>query len=136
MTHYSIIYERLLNKITDYNFIKYSKEELEKELNIKLQSACARFHNCSKLVNRNNEEQIFLDDLSDLEIEILTCLLLLEWISPMINNVQILKQALGSKDFQIYSQASHLKELRMLQSSINKDVQYLMTKYSYIGLKV
>lgn len=129
-TPFEEIYSGFLGKIVDFDFLEYEQSELEEELMRKLKSACARF-DCDKMSSYDETMEEFSQDLTGLEQEILVCLMLIEWISPKINNVELLKQTLASKDFQMYSQANHLRELRELKKDLNKEAQYLMKRYSY-----
>lgn len=133
MLYYTEIYDRFLGKITDYDFLEYTESDLENELFRKMKGAISRF-DCPKLSNRDDDMQLFNDDLTDLEQEILSELMLLEWLNPRINNIELLRQALNTKDFSFYSQSNHLNSLIQLKNNINRNVQYLMMKYTYKNL--
>jgi hypothetical protein len=75
--------------------------------------------------------QQFNVDLSLHEIEILANFMKLEWIKRKINSVSLLQQMVGDKDFRLTSQANHLKVLIDLKSETEKEINSLVTKYSY-----
>lgn len=131
-TPYEDVYGVFLGKITDYSILNYDQQTLNDEMLSYLNSACARFESFEKekADSRDDLMEEFTKTLSYTEIEILANLMLLSWVSPKINNIELLKIALNSKDYAMYSQANHLNTLINLKKTINKDCQYLMQKYS------
>lgn len=71
--------------------------------------------------------------LTTLEEEILANMMVLEWISEKVHHSDLLEQTLGTRDFQLYSQANHLKELRELEDKIERKVDKLIVNYTYYG---
>ena len=69
--------------------------------------------------------------LTDEEIEILANLMILEWLKPLINSIEILKQGMSTKDYKIYSQANHLNELMALKKETNAEIDKLIISYTY-----
>ncbi len=135
-TPYSDVFDTFLSKITDYSYINYTNDELESDFNKMLKSACARATSIKEdRLTRDSILQEFISDLTDLEVEILACFMLVEWLNPKINNIELLKQSLSSKDFQMYSQANHLKELQQLRVSARKEASSLMNTYSIKNMK-
>ena len=91
------VYDSFLSKVTDYTYLKMSEEDLNEELIIRLKSSIAKFMVAEEIsINEITEE--FTRELSYLEIEILSYGMVLAWIEPLINNIEILKQRLSSKD--------------------------------------
>lgn len=73
----------------------------------------------------------FTNDLSELETEIISSMMVLEWLKPNVYHMDLLEYRLGSKDFQQWSPAGHLKELRGLKKDTELDIDFLIIKYSY-----
>lgn len=130
-TPYSKIFNLFLNnKISDTFLVSLDKEDVEEILKNLLVSAIVRFRKCKKdLNNRNDELGEFNIDLSDDEIEILACLMVLSWLEPQINSIELLKQTLSTKDYKLYSQANHLKELLELRKENSIEVDRLIKNY-------
>ncbi len=133
-TPYEDIFGVFIGKISDYNLGNLDQADLEEILIQFLRSAIVRFENCKQdLSDRNDALQQFTDDLTEQEIEILACYMIVQWLSPLINSIELLKQSLSSRDYRIYSQANHLKEMRELRDDSTIEAQRLKTAYSYSG---
>lgn len=88
MTSYEAIYNRFLTKITDYELAFVPEEDMELMLHGWLLSAIAKFRKCaSNLSDRDDEQKCFNINLVDEEIEILSLLMISEWIEPQLNSV-------------------------------------------------
>lgn len=131
MTPLSNIYSIFLNKISDYNFISLKLEDLEKIEYEYLKSAKAKFIQCKSDLTIDDNLKAFVYDLSDLEQEILSSLMVIEWLQPKIYHSDLLEQRLTPKDFQVYSSANHIKELRELKKDMEKQINDLISAYSY-----
>ena len=123
------VYDSFLSKITDYDYLKLSEDDLNEELAMKLKSAIAKFIIADDIQINEITEQ-FNRELSYLEIEILAYGMVLSWVEPLVNNVETMKQRLSSKDFSVYSQAKHLAELNEVRIRANKEFNYWINRYS------
>ena len=133
MTQYSTLYEKCLSKIEDPTLAMLPEEDLENMLHGYLMSAIAKHRKCEHdLSDRDEELKQFNSDLSDLEIEILSILMVREWISVQLHSVVNTLQVFGGKEEKFYSQSSHLAELRALDESLRLEAQQLSRDYSYI----
>jgi|SRR5690606_17270809 len=72
--------------------------------------------------------------LMDFEIDILTHLMLVEYMKPQLIATEVMKQSLSDKDFKIYSQANQLRELNLLYRLIQREAKTMITEYTYMGL--
>ena len=132
-TPYETIYNRALSKIEDPTLAMLPEEDLENMLHGYLMSAIAKHRKCEHdLSDRDEELKQFNSDLSDLEIEILSILMVREWISVQLHSVVNTLQVFGGKEEKFYSQSSHLAELRALDESLRLEAQQLSRDYSYI----
>ena len=132
-TPYETIYNRVLSKIEDPILAMLPEEDLENMLHGYLMSAIAKHRKCEHdLSDRDDELKQFNFDLSDLEIEILSILMVREWISVQLHSVVNTLQVFGGKEEKFYSQSSHLAELRALDESLRLEAQQLSRDYSYI----
>ena len=73
-TPYEKIYNRFLQKITDFNLVEVDTDSFGGMMNGWLNSAAIRVRKCQHdLSKRDDEVQEFEEDLSDLEVELLAC---------------------------------------------------------------
>lgn len=129
-TPYVTVFSSFLDKISDSYLLSMDDADLEEQLLKFLGSSIPKFRKCK--VNLSERDSVkFLNDLSDEEIEILANLMVVEWLRPRINSLELLKQSLGTRDFQLYSQSSHLKELSNLRKMTLEEINYLITSYTY-----
>lgn len=99
MTSYSTIYNRFAQKITDYKLIELSDQDVSMMLKGWLTSAISKFRRCkTDLSKRDDEIEMFDSDLLDIEIEILSLLMVSEWIEPQLNSVLYTAQFFGGKE--------------------------------------
>lgn len=132
MTSYETIYNRALNKLEDPQLAQLPEEDLEEMLHGYLLSAIAKHRKCDHdLSDRDEELKKFNSDLSDLEIEILSILMLREWISQRLHSVTTVLQTFSGKETSFYSQAAHIKELREMDDRLRLEAQQLSRDYTY-----
>ncbi|NUJ17382.1 hypothetical protein FKN04_12405 [Bacillus glycinifermentans] len=132
MTNLAEVYDSFLSKITDYRLSKMTEEEIKEDLFGYFKSARAKFYKCKKDLTVIDE--VIQSDLSDIEIEILVSLMLVEHIKPQLLSSENLKQSLSDKDFKIYSQANQLRETRLLFDNLKREVNKMITEYTFLGI--
>ncbi|WP_257645262.1 hypothetical protein [Bacillus velezensis] len=136
-TPFEEIYGFFLPKLTDYSFLNISDQDLADTLEPLLRSSSIKFRRCKKdLTDRDQELKQFNEDLSDEEKEILACFMVVEYLTPKIVTADLLHQTLSSKDFKLYSQANHIKEIRELRNLIKKEAEGLMVQYTYSNISM
>lgn len=135
MTPYSSIFDLFLSKIEDYeikNDILTDPDFANEILLGFLKSAIPKFTYSTKdLSDRDDTLLQFNIDLSSMEQEILSTLMVVEYLSPKILRTDLLENNLGSKDFRQYSPANQIKEVRELRESIKTEANSLMVEYYY-----
>lgn len=132
-TLYEEIFERFTSKIEDYDLLGMFQDEIEEILADFLRSSIPKFTYCAKdLANRDDVLKQFNIELIDMEKEILSLLMVVEYLSPKIIRSELLEQRLGSKDFQLWSPANQLKETRELRESAKNEAKNLMVEYYYL----
>ena len=132
MTSYETIYNRALSKLEDPTLAMLPEEDLENMLHGYLMSAIAKHRKCEHdLSDRDEELKQFNFDLSDLEIEILSILIVREWISVQLHSVVNTLQVFGGKEEKFHAQSSHIKELREMDDRLRLEAQQLSRDYSY-----
>lgn len=131
-TPFKEVYNKVYNKISDYSFTKLTQDEVEDVLESFLLSALVKFKTCKKdLSNRDLTLKQFNEDLTDEEKEILATLICVEYLTPKLITDELLQQRLSTKDYNLYSQANQIKEIRELRDKFKSEANQMMINYSY-----
>ena len=121
-TPYEVVYNRFLQKISDYKLLSLPEEDVEAILYSYLVSAIAKTKQCQNdLGDRDEENKCFNSTLLDIEIEILALQMVCEWVEPQLNNVLYTKQFIGLQNLRD-SAAMQARKLR-------RDYSYRYTTY-------
>lgn len=132
MTSYEKIYDRFLQKITDYKMLDLTDTEIRQECAKWLSSAIAKFRRCKNdLSQRDDELETFTVELLDVEIEILSTLMVSEWLAPQLNSVLYTSQFFGGKEERWFAQANQLDKLMTLKGNNDLEAKKLMRDYGY-----
>ena len=136
-TSYEKLYENLLPKFRSYEIPLMSIEEVKDYLHDFIIPAISRFHVCRKnLEDRDDILQRFNSDLSDIEIEILSNYLLVEYIdSEYIRTPSLLKVQLPSSDFKAFSPANFLEKLVAMRTQYIRENETLLSRYAWLGAR-
>ena len=131
-TSYATIYQRFLQKVTDFNLAGLEDFTLEEMLLGWFKSAIVRARKCEHdLTMRDDELQEFEADLIDLEIELLAMGMLDSWLSQFLNSTENTLRMIGGKEEKWFSEANHIKELRELRESNLQEMNRLHNYYTY-----
>lgn len=136
-TPYEKLYENLLSKFRSYEIPLMTVEEVKDYLHDFLTPAISRFHVCRKDLNdRDDIIQRFNVELSDVEIEILSNYMLIEYIdSEYVRTPSLLKIQLPSSDFKVYSPANFLDKLMSMHKTYVTENETLLSRYAWMGAK-
>lgn len=132
-TPYEKIYDNLLPKFRSYEIPLMTVEEVKDYLHDFLIPAISRFHVCRKDLNdRDDIIQRFNVELSDIEIEILSNYLLIEYIdSEYVRTPSLLKVQLPSSDFKAFSKANLIEKLMNMHKTYLSENETLLTRYAW-----
>ncbi len=132
-TPYEKIYENLLPKFYSYEIPLMTEDEVKEQLHDYLIPAIARFHICKKnLQDRDDNLECFNSELSEMEIEILSNYVLLEYLdSEYIRTPTLLKVNLSSSDFNSYSPANMLDKLLSMHKTYLSENETLLSRYAW-----
>lgn len=110
-----------------------TEEEVKEQLHDYLIPAIARFHVCKKnLQDRDDYLEQFNVELSEMEIEILSNYVLLEYLdSTYIRTPTLLKVNLSSSDFNSYSPANMLSKLLDMHKTYLSENETLLSRYAW-----
>ena len=129
-TDYSIIFDAYLAKVTDDLYLAMTVDELELELTQILEAALPRFlYPKINLDNRNNTTQKFNVTLTNAEIQIISSLMVTEWVTTKIHDIELVRQLYKDHDFNLTSQAAHLRALLAVKSDTVISINKMMSNY-------
>jgi hypothetical protein len=138
VTTYSSIYELFLASIRDYEIDKLfsmSPEYAEAYMKPFLIKAIASFNNCRKdLDARDDEEQMFHEDLNTQEKVILSNLMIVEWLTKEVNDLLQMRLHLQDTDFRTYAEVNNLKGKRENLEAAREVADKQMKQYGYAHL--
>jgi hypothetical protein len=97
MTSYEKVYGRFLNHMTDFNLADLDDHTLNEMLKDWLHSAIVKTRASSDLA-RDDENEVFKNDLSDLDIELLAMGMRLAWLDQRINSTEYTNLFVGGKE--------------------------------------
>lgn len=129
VTLYNEIFTLFINKINDYQLLSMEETDIEDICCLYLKSAVTKFKKCKTKLTRDDNAMVFLHTLSDEEKEILANLLMIEWLTPKIQNITNLKQYMGDTDFKFFSQANHLDALQRVRNTTIEETDGLIQDY-------
>ena len=130
MTSYEKVYGRFLNSTTDFNLADLDDHTLNEMLKDWLHSAIVKMRTSSDLT-RDDENEVFKNELSDLDIELLAMGMRLAWLDQRINSTEYTNLFVGGKEEKFYSPSSQLSELRALHADTLREMQQLYTYSTY-----
>jgi hypothetical protein len=130
MTSYEVVYGRFLNSTTDFNLADLDDHTLNEMLKDWLHSAIVKTRTSSDLT-RDDENEVFNNDLSDLDVELLAMGMRLSWLDQRINSTEYTNLFVAGKEEKFYSPSSQLSELRALRTDTLREMQQLYTYNTY-----
>lgn len=131
-TPYEKVYERFLNSITDFNLVELDDYTLSKMLMDWLHKSIVRTRTSSNL-SCNDESETFNNDLSDLDIELLSLGMKLAWLDQTLSSTELTLQFIGGKEEKWFSQSAHIAELRGLREDTKLEIQKLHSYNTYVN---
>jgi hypothetical protein len=133
-TPYTEVYDYFLMLIDDYELASYEIEDFEDGLKKWLEIASSiYFVECNTdLINIMDDTlEQFSTTLRKDEIVILAYGMVLAWLEPKINTLEIIRKELGTKDFRITSSQSHLNTLSNFRSESFRKLKFYKKQYEY-----
>lgn len=124
MTSFSTIYDAFLSKILDDEWENWDGEDMEQDLATLLKGAIVRFKFPRKSLEYEDEN--FIEDLSDEEIQILASYMKCEWLNRSILTWENVKPLYEERDF---SQANLLDKFNAMLAAEQKNAARLEAIY-------
>ena len=131
-TPYEKVYGRFLNLTTDFNLAELDDHTLNEMLKDWLHSAIVKTRTSGDLT-RDDDNEVFKNDLSDLDIELIAMGMRLAWLDQRINSTEYTNLFVGGKEEKFYSPSSQLSELRALRADTLREMQQLYTYDTYVN---
>lgn len=132
MTAYTTIYNSFLDKVNDYDLADMTTELAQTSMRGWLNQAVVRFLESCKKDLTQTEEGGFTEDLDLMEIDILTEGMVEAWLKPIRNNLDLLRNALSTKDFTTFSPANLLDKVNDTYSMAHANFLSRIKEYSFI----
>lgn len=129
-TPYEKIYNRFLNRTTDFNLATLDDDTLRLMLKGWLHSAVVQVRTTNDL-SYDDELEVFNNDLSNLDIELLAMGMTMAWLDQTLNSTELTLQFIGGKEEKYYSQANHIAELRALREDTRLEMKRLHSYGTY-----
>lgn len=130
-TPYEKVYGRFLNRTTDFNLVDLDDHTLNEMLKGWLHSAIVNARTTSDLSARDDEVEVFNNDLTDRDIELLAMGMTMAWLDQYLNSTENVLQFIGGKEEKYYSQANHIAELRALREDTRLEMKRLHSYGTY-----
>lgn len=132
-TLFDDIYSRAISRFSDYDFLQISSSSRETILERYLYSAISDFERVClfDLSNIDTVNKAFVDDLDNESIEILALGIDYYWFSAKVQNSELLRNSLSTKDYTFFSPANLLRELRNVRNDLKSELKHRITTYSY-----
>lgn len=132
-TPYSKIYERFSQKITDFNIVDMDDYSLSEMLRDWLCTAIINVRTSTDLTIRDDTNEVFVNDLSSLDVELLAMGMVIAWLDQRINSTEYTNLFVGGKEEKFYSPSQQLTALIALRDSIRLEMKRLHSYDTYIN---
>ena len=127
------VIDMMLTLLDDYQIANITDEELKLETSIKVNMVISRTSFEELTFDMEMEE--FSRDLTVLEDTILSYGLLMMWLSPFINNREVLQTQLTSKEVTSFSNANRIQQGIQLYKLAKTEFYQLLINYDTLQIK-
>lgn len=133
-TPFSDINMRFLSKVSVYDWANFTDAQLDSQVLPYMENAVPKFIYSKQDLTYDTTTLTFVSDLTLLEKDIISSMMVVEWLSPLIFNTLLLKQQMTDQDFKMTSQANHLKQMQLLKMQMEQDIEKWTTRYDYLNI--
>lgn len=131
-TTFMDIYDRAIFRFSDYDFMRMDIQMRESILERYLLSAISDLSVIiPDVVKYDIHTKSFEQELDDEVVELLALGVDYYWFSAKIQNSELLRNSLSTKDFTYFSPANLMRELRNVRKDIKAEYKSAVTIYSY-----
>lgn len=129
-TPFSDIYDAFFGKITDDQYLEWTKEDTENDVYNILMDAIPGFEFPRfPLYSFNENKDGFTIHLTDEEINILALCMLNTWLQRQVTSIENTRQKYSGSDFKMTSQANHLAKLIDLKKETERQCFHMQRLY-------
>lgn len=140
MTPYSKVFDAFLSRIDDVELLYPYDNESEVEfqdrvttlLKTFLNIAVSKFISSETSLERDDSQEYFYNDLRDLEVEILSLLMMKEYYRKKMNFLVQLKHSFSDKDWKSHDKSNQLNQYRQLVKEIDAEVRSLINQNALV----
>lgn len=126
------IYDRAIFRFSDYDFMRMDIQSREDVLERYLMSTIGDLTVIiPDTMQHDKYEKEFAEDLDDEVIELLALGVDYYWFSSKVQNSELLRNSLSTKDFTYFSPANLMRELRNVRNDLKAEYKSAVTIYSY-----
>lgn len=126
MTDFNTVYDAFLAKVLEDEWTSWAYEEVQQDLLSLLKGAISWFKFPRTPLDFNTEETGFVNNLSNMEIQILANYMKCEWLERTIMSWENVKPLYVERDF---SQANLIDKLKNLLETVQKKTEKLESRY-------
>ena len=130
-TPYEKIYNRFLNSTTDFNLVELDDYTLNNMLKEWLYSAIVNVRTSTDLSARDDEGELFENDLSEQDVELLSMGMRLAWLDQRINSTEYTNLFVGGKEQKFYAPSAQLTALIALREDTRLEMKRLHSYGTY-----
>lgn len=131
-TTFMDIYNRAIFRFMDYDFMRLDIQDREDVLDRYLLSAIGDIGVViPDVLNYDADSKTFVSDFEDEVVELLALGVDYYWFSAKVQNSELLRNSLSTKDFTYFSPANLMRELRNVRNDLKNEYKSAITIYSY-----
>lgn len=127
------VIDMMLTLMTDYNIVDMSDEDLILEVGVKVGMVIVRAQLSELTFDQSTNE--FSRELTMMEATILAYGLLMMWLSPFLNNSEVLSTQLSSKEVTQFSNANRIQQGIALYKLAKAEFYQLVIDYDSLQTK-
>ena len=141
-TPFSDVYTNFLSKITDDMYMELTPQDTKAILEELIINAVPKFefprqdisYELRDLGNQDDEgnpieELVFVNELTNQEVNIVTTYMIVEWIGQQLASVENVRMKYSGADFKFTSQANHMQKLLQLKRDYEREGFHLQRLY-------
>lgn len=132
-TLYTDVYGKFLCKVKAYELSALAVSDKNDMLLSYLDTACNKFYKKCRtdLTLRSDVTKTFTDTLAYDELEILSELMIVEWLTPQMYSDELLESRLNTRDFSEYSPAKLIEQIRAVYTMSKRNADQMIINYTY-----
>jgi len=138
-TAYSTIFDKFMVRIKDWrldNLFQASVPDFENYLIGFLDGAVDLFQSCNQTLTRDDTTKLFDNDLTDINIMMLSRLMVEVWLEKEVQDVRQMSLNITDKDFKHYSEAQNLAAKNARWSEVRERNSQALLEYGYRNINM